>query len=81
MSRGLRALARTKDFMSQNCKHWKQDIGYIEQELKALEIIKNKKVYMTRLMVMESVEDYNKLYNDKFSLTKEEFDLLKEVLE
>lgn len=52
----------------------------IEKELKALEIIKTKKVYMTRLMSAESVEYYNKLYNDRFSLTKDEFDLLKEVL-
>ena len=47
MTKGLKALGRIKNFLSQNCKHWKQDVGYIEEELKdgakckkALEIIK-----------------------------------------
>ena len=39
-SRGQRALGRIKDFMSQNCKHWKQDVGYIEEELKDYSEIK-----------------------------------------
>lgn len=33
-------MARVKGFMSQNCKHWKQDIGYIEEELKDYHEIK-----------------------------------------
>ena len=40
MSRGQRALARVKGFMSQNCVHWKQDVGYIEEELKDYHEIK-----------------------------------------
>ena len=61
-------------------KDCKDQIEVYEREHKALEIIKNKKVNVTRLMVAESVEYYNKLYNDRFSLTQDEFDLLKEVL-
>lgn len=87
MSRGLRALARVKDFMSQNCKHWKQDIGYIEKELKALEIAKEKAVDLGSLLYYarnsnHALAFYNKgIVNEKKKLTKDEFDLLKEVLE
>ena len=58
------------------------------QELKALEIIKNKKVNFYWLSLSSCVEDYNKHvkdcfckpYFEEFLLTEEEFDLLKEVL-
>lgn len=40
MSRGQRALGRIRGFLSQNCKHWKQDVGYIEEELKDYHEIK-----------------------------------------
>lgn len=82
--KGLRALARVKDFMSQNCKHWKQDIGYIEQELKALDIL-------TKSLALEmSVdEDYAVLFvkisKDKLCVVgnvkgKENIDPLKVVM-
>ena len=29
-----KALERIKNFLKENCKHWKQDVGYIEQALK-----------------------------------------------
>ena len=34
MSKGLRALERLKPLIEANFKHWKQDVGYIENELK-----------------------------------------------
>ena len=40
ISRGQRALGRIRVFLSQNCKHWKQDVGYIEEELKDYHEIK-----------------------------------------
>lgn len=29
-----KALERIKNFLKENCKHWKQDVAYIEQALK-----------------------------------------------
>lgn len=29
-----KALERIKNFLKENCKHWKQDVGYIDQALK-----------------------------------------------
>ena len=71
------------------------DCDIVEKELKALEIIKNKGVFVHFLRQSENVEVYNscmivafkemakKDYEGvvkKFCLTQEEFDLLKEVL-
>lgn len=86
MSKGLKALERIKGFMSQNCKHWKQDTGYIEQELKAFEIIKEKEIDIGSLVYYiknsnHALAFYNGgVVNEKKKLTKEEFDLLKEEL-
>ena len=33
-------MGRIRVFLSQNCKHWKQDVGYIEEELKDYHEIK-----------------------------------------
>lgn len=63
MSKGLKALERLKPLIEANFKHWKQDVGYIEKELKALEIIKNKEC------IFKGLQD----------VTQEEYDLLKEV--
>lgn len=49
------------------------------KKLKALEIIKDKNVDVAWLCGCEKLEDYNKLYQVP-NLTKEEYDLLKEVL-
>ena len=54
----------------------------IEKSLKALEIIKEKEVNMQVFNQCEDVEIYNKVYikqKDR-QLTKEEFNLLKEVI-
>ena len=41
MSKELRALERIETFLKENCKHYKQDIGYIKQALQRLESIDN----------------------------------------
>lgn len=53
-----------------------------ENKLKALEIIKNKKVNVGDFVRCKTIEDYNDYlcYGEKEKLTQEEFDLLKEVL-
>lgn len=131
MSKGLEALERIKEFMKLNAKHWKQDVGYIEKELKrleeldngayvsihinryielcgkedafdalskenekvfkelpkeiekniAFEIIKKKLVNLFHVAHTETQEAYNDLVNEHYrELTKEEYELLKEVL-
>ena len=58
----------------------------IEKELKALEIIKNKKVACLLIWLMErhtkecALRLYNEPCDENRKLTKEEYDLLKEVL-
>ena len=88
MSRGLKALARVKHFMSLNCKHWKQDIGYIEEELKAgekykkaLEIIKKCPMFSLHDdMPQGTYRMYDCELYSHYDLTKDKFDLLKEVM-
>lgn len=92
MSKGLEALERLISKYNEMCRDTgcnddeyqngnnTSERAVIEQELKALEIIKNKKVWVTALLSVRSVDEYNKPYSDKFTLTKDEFDLLKEVL-
>ena len=61
-----------------------QSLCVIEKELKAFEIVKNKNVECWYLTQCEDLEEYNdyKLKKDGtyFTLTQEEFELLKEVL-
>lgn len=56
----------------------------IEKELKALEIIKNKEINIHALLLhlkrFDSPAGYNALVGEKYKLTQEEYDLLKEVL-
>ena len=52
----------------------------IEKELKALEIVKKKRVIMTWIYDCKSIHEYNSLVIGKYMLTEEEYDLLKEVL-
>lgn len=54
--------------------------GIVKNALKALEIIRKKFVDIARLINSNNVDEYNKTHYDDLSLTKEEFDLLKEVL-
>ena len=70
MSRGSRALKRIKDFLVVNTKHWKQDVGYIEEELKALEIIK-------KYFWLEDFQDFIAFNGRLPKSLKEECDLLR----
>ena len=80
MSRGSRALKRIKNFMELNAKHWKQDIGYIEQELKALDIIKKHPMFYLHDDLPEGTyRMYDCELYSHYDLTKEEYDLLKEM--
>ena len=75
-------------------KHWKETnnengvvwlplfvVEDIEKTLKALEIIKEKKVNILLLELAENVDEYNERIVPNGRLTEEEFELLKEVLE
>ena len=92
MSKGLEALdgLRFDVSMAQyiNYLEANKECDIIEKELKALEIIKNKKVNVDALLNCYFLCEYNEAmdytYNEianNFFLTQEEFDLLKEVLE
>ena len=55
----------------------------IEKELKALEIIKKKKVFVAYLMKCDSADEYNTalfMVEEQYHLTEEEYNMLKEVL-
>ena len=86
-------MGRIRVFLSQNCKHWKQDVGYIEEELKdgakhkkAIEVLKGKGTYMVEII---SAVCYYKTYDELLAdacpwcstkdLNREEFDLLREA--
>lgn len=99
MSEGLEAFERIKSYFNPKQLLTKEktlnDLDVIEKELKALEIIRNKGVFVHLLQQSKSVEEYNSLmiiafkkkaerdYKgavEKFCLTEEEYNLLKEVL-
>ena len=97
MSKGLEALRRIDKHLIRHEetqeKEFSEYISTIEKELKALEIIKNKKVQVAYLHSMwddfektfnSNDEDVLWLYNEgrpkKEQLTKKEYDLLKEVI-
>lgn len=69
------------------CKYLKEE-EIIRKGLKAMEIVKNKKVHINLIINCKNVDDYNKnLLMTHFKkdakqmyLTQEEYDLLKEVL-
>ena len=74
-------------------KHWKETnnengvvwlplfvVAEVEKSLKALEIIKEKKVNILLLELAENVDEYNERIVPNGRLTEEEFELLKEVL-
>ena len=87
MTKGLEALEKLKNRPCLSTDWSKKEINYdynkeeydaIEKELKALEIIKEKKVNVKWLLNSYSCDDYNNWYD--IHLTEEEYDLLKEVL-
>ena len=80
------ALEYIEDLKNKNlgCKGTVRRLIFIEKELKALEIIKEKRVDFDIIFQSECVEDYNlKTRNCFFKkpLTEEEFNLLKKVLQ
>lgn len=91
MSKGLKAFNRLIKFLNQQV--WEEDLPNtynrdyfsVEKELKALEIIKNKKVNIYNIWVFDDYTQYKEHY--PFSeyhaiedmLTFKEFDLLKEM--
>ena len=91
MSKGLEAFNRftdnirwlqentsLKNYFENEKLYFKEDLDIIETALKALDIIKKKRVNVEWLLETENVEEYNEsLYNN---LTNDEYDLLKEVL-
>lgn len=88
MSKGLEALDLIFDDLRQFEEHFlsgltredKERYETIEKELKALEIIKEKRVDCKSLIECVDADEYNDLWFD-IPIDKEEFNLLKEVLE
>lgn len=60
--------------------HITNEYKIIEKELKALEIIKDKRVNLEYLKCCETYEQYCLICSYGNEITKEEFDLLKEIL-
>ena len=87
MSKGLEALKElTNELLGHTALLTDDDVKaketIIEKELKALEVIKNKKVNVFLLINCDSLEEYNSqtyVYPQR-QLTQEEYNLLKEVL-
>lgn len=73
MNKGLERLLNNKNLPCANCK-----------ALKALEIIKRKEVNVRLFIECNTRKEYNNevrdLYYQRLCLTKEEYDLLREVL-
>ena len=88
MSKGLEALKSLMNNVLRNDdKLCNKCVSIIEKELKALEILKNKPHISFDLFdtldTLEEINNYIKFmygYKDTSILTKEEYDLLKEVL-
>ena len=90
MSKELEALNRICEHLDLDDEYFylkngeKADYKVIEKSLKALEIIKEKRVDVRFLFQCKSLRDYNFIYKgtnqSKLCLTKEEYELLKEVL-
>lgn len=88
MSKGLEALKELKvSLISEGAFDYvnEERIITIEKELKALEIIKNKQVNIFRFISLCIIQKmpvsiYNAVYSDEYTLTQEEYELLKEVL-
>ena len=76
MSKGLEAL---QEIIKYNALI-DEDLDIIEKELKALEIIKTKRVDVELWRFTSNRDYYNKLVCEDRQLTEEEHDLLKEVL-
>lgn len=63
-------------FISMSIEDWNKN----QKKLKALEIIKEKEVNVYLLNCCNNLYEYNNWASDEEQLTKEEYELLKEVL-
>ena len=91
MSKGLKALdeisgytevATLAGYVEQPIKKvYKKEFAVIKEELKAIEIIKENAVDVIALRISINLEQYNCKENGLHPLTKEEYKLLKKVLE
>lgn len=65
---------------------WREDFATVEKELKAVEIIKKKKVDINELFILwryrkgEELKIYNGCRQVKYKLNQEEYELLKRCL-
>lgn len=85
MSKFLEAFEYISHFTCFGNEYWNRyyddKLDAIEKGLKALEIIKEKKVDVRILLLVDSLYKYNNFDSTKrIELTQEEYDLLKEVL-
>ena len=60
--------------------YFKVCVSVLKKELKALEIIRNKRVIVGRLIFSKDLWEYNNYVSYDMELTQEEYDLLKEML-
>ena len=89
MSEGLEALKDIREIFTCHDFDFIEKCDIIEKELKALEIIKEKKVNVSLLFNTKNHWDYNDyicraqiyLQSNSKCITQEEYNLLKEVLE
>ena len=88
MSKGLEALKEVNKYLTKYFNRalnrpedtlvkW-TEIDIVEKELKALEIIRNKKINLEYLKCCETYEQYKMVCSYWNEITKEEYDLLKE---
>ena len=83
---GLEILEEIKDELynfKDISEYSKNQFSTIEKELRALEIMKKKKVNVVIVLYSKNLEEYNStvgFYFSKNQLTQDEYDLLKEVL-
>lgn len=80
--KGLESLERIEnEYSIDEAVFYKKDFKQVRKELKALEIIKEKKVNILLLELAENVDEYNERIVPNGQLTEEEFNILKEGLE
>lgn len=85
MNKGLEAFERIKNITYDRTdlygiEEYRKSLDTIEKSLKALEIIKEKRVNIHLLILSDSLEKYNFNLLPYRKLTQEEYDLLKEIL-
>ena len=87
MTKELEALEKIKEYLTRYNDtddirgiDYENEVNVLEKSLKALEIIKNKKIDVVLFNDCPDLDEYNEWASDKSQLNKEQYDLLKEVL-